>query len=71
MSKRTVKNERLITSNPDSDSCLYKLTKRYLRFLGDHEGSLQPTCRAGHPKEPHAKCSVGYSLALADLRNVS
>lgn len=71
MSKRNAKNERLITSNPDSDACLYKLTKRYLRFLGDHQGSLQPTCRAGHPLEPHAKRVVGYNLALADLRKVT
>jgi len=71
MYQRGKKNERVITYNPNSEGCLCKLTQRYCDFLGDHDGSLQPTCRAGYPNKPHPTRAVGYDLALADLRNVS
>ena len=42
--------------------------RRYLAFLGDHAGSLQPTCAPGQPLKPHPTKVVCYSLALRDLR---
>jgi len=70
MYQRKKSNEKLITYNPESDGCLYKLTQRYCDFLGAHSGSMQPTCRAGFPNRPHPDRVVGYDLALSDLREV-
>lgn len=61
--------ERIITENVQSPSqCLVKLTEDYVRFLGDHKGSLQPNCSPSDPNKPHPTRSVCYSLALEDLR---
>ncbi len=38
--------------------------------MGDHNGSLQPTCSPRDPNRPHPTRVVGYTLALQDLRNV-
>ncbi len=43
---------------------------RYIEFLGEHNGSLQPNCSAENPNRPHASRVIGYTLALQDLRNV-
>lgn len=64
------KLERYIMPNENAEACLYTMTQRYLEFLGSHQGSLQPSCLAGHPNSPHPSRSIGYSLALADLRQV-
>jgi len=70
MNQKGKKNVKYILSHPNNDACLYKLTKRYLKFLGNHNGSLQPNCQPGNPKKPHATRSIIYTLALADLRQV-
>lgn len=41
---------------------------RYLKYLGSHTGSLQPSCAPGHPNQPHPTKSVPYTIALPDLR---
>jgi len=65
------KMERYIMPNPNTEACLYNLTQRYLSFLEQHDGSLQPTCLPGFPNRPHPSRAIGYSLALSDLRTVS
>lgn len=70
MSKQNRKHEKLITYT-GKESCLYTLTTEYLKFLGaGHRGSLQPRCKAGYPNEPDPLKSIGYTLALSDLRKV-
>jgi len=69
LSKGNKKNEKLVNYT-GLDSCLYTLTERYLQFLGAHEGSLQPRCKAGQPNTPDATKSIVYTLALSDLRKV-
>lgn len=71
MSDPKKKNEKLILYT-GKDSCLYTLTVDYLKFLGfEHNGSLQPRCRAGYPNKPDPVKSICYSLALSDLRQVT
>jgi len=70
LSAKKKDNERMIVSNPASPGCLYRLTTRYLSFLGTHGGSLQPNCLSGHPNSPHPTKTIVYSLALDDLRDV-
>jgi len=61
--------ERIITENDSQPGhCLFSLTKQYLEFLGEHKGSLQPTCSPRDPNKPHAEKTLGYTLALEDLR---
>ncbi len=43
---------------------------RYLAFLADHQGSLQPTCCPRNKKRAHPTRVVGYSLAVQDFRNL-
>jgi len=40
------------------------LTLKYLQFLGEHRGSLQPTCMPGNTNLPHPTKVVIYSNAL-------
>jgi len=70
MSQRNRKEECLINYS-GSDGCLYTLTQQYLSYLNGHQGSLQPSCKPGHPNQPHATKAVVYSTALSDFRNVS
>jgi len=70
MSQKNRKEECLINYS-GSDGCLYTLTQQYLTYLKSHGGSLQPTCKPGHPNEPHPTKSIVYSTALEDYRNVS
>lgn len=39
-----------------------------MHFLGDHRGSLQPSCAPGHPKKPQPSKSIPYTLGLSDLK---
>jgi hypothetical protein len=67
----TFESERIVSENlEDSQMCLVTLTEGYYEFLGDHEGSLQPTCSASNGSKPHPDRVVGYSLALEDLRKI-
>ena len=64
-------SERIVAENRSSpEMCLLTLTEEYFVFLGSHMGSLQPTCHPSNPLKPHATRTVGYSLALEDLRKV-
>ncbi len=39
--------------------------------LGDqHQGSLQPSCSAGHSNDPHPNRSISYSNAVVNLRSI-
>ncbi len=61
--------ERIVAENRvQPEMCLVSLTEEYLAFLGTHDGSLQPTCDPGNGNKPHATKTVGYTLALEDLR---
>jgi hypothetical protein len=61
--------ERVVVENrTEPEMCLVTLTEGYLAFLGTHAGSLQPTCDPGNGNKPHGTKTVGYTLALEDLR---
>ncbi len=67
----TFQSERIVAENQEDPAmCLVTLTEEYLKFLGTHQGSLQPTCSASSGLKPHPDRTVGYSLALEDLRRV-
>jgi len=36
--------------------------------LGNHNGSIQPSCAPGHPNRPHPTKAIPYTLGLSDLR---
>ncbi len=40
-----------------------------MEFLGDHQGSLVPTCRPCQVDKPHSSRAIGHSLAVQDLRS--
>ncbi len=62
-------SERIVAENKTQpEMCLVTLTEQYLSFLGTHSGSLQPTCDPRNPNKPHETRTVGYTLALEDLR---
>lgn len=43
----------------------FVLYVRYITFLGDHQGSLQPNCSPGNSNVPHPSRSIGYTLKMA------
>lgn len=49
---------------------LKKISHRYVEFLGEHSGSLQPTCAPGYPNKPHPSRAIVYTLGLSDMRQI-
>jgi len=43
---------------------------RYLEFLGNHRGSLQPKAHPSNRLKPHPTLAIGYNRALHDLRAI-
>ena len=39
-----------------------------VKLIGTHPGSLQPTCSPKNPNLANPTCTVGYTLALEDLK---
>lgn len=54
----------VLTSLVDNPLCPVQITCGYLQKLGEHAGSLQPTCQAGSPNHPHPTRVVAYTNAL-------
>ncbi len=68
MNKEHLSERVVAENNIQPEMCLVTLTEQYLSFLGSHPGSLQPTCDPRNPNKPHETRTVGYTLALEDLR---